>query len=77
MYFMYALPDQMVRSKALARCGLVLLSLWLCIQSVPISVDMTKEKPKEEELEPPESAVSHAGSVRYREIMLKWGLTAK
>uniref|UniRef100_A0A665X279 EF-hand domain-containing protein n=1 Tax=Echeneis naucrates TaxID=173247 RepID=A0A665X279_ECHNA len=46
---------QMVRGKALARCGLVLLSLWLCIQSVPISVDKTKEKPQQEELDPPES----------------------
>uniref|UniRef100_A0A3Q1GDB7 Nucleobindin 2 n=1 Tax=Acanthochromis polyacanthus TaxID=80966 RepID=A0A3Q1GDB7_9TELE len=49
---------QMVRSKALARCGLVLLSLWLCIQSVPISVEKAKEKPKEEDLGPPQSAVS-------------------
>uniref|UniRef100_A0A3B5B4X3 Nucleobindin 2 n=1 Tax=Stegastes partitus TaxID=144197 RepID=A0A3B5B4X3_9TELE len=45
----------MVRSKALARCGLVLLSLWLCIQSVPISVDKAKQNPKEEELGPPQS----------------------
>lgn len=48
----------MVRGRAVAHCGLVLLSLWLCIQSVPISVDKTKEKPKKEELEPPQSAVS-------------------
>lgn len=51
----------MVRGRALARCGLVLLSLWLCIQSVPISVDKTKDKPEEEELGPPESAVSQTG----------------
>uniref|UniRef100_A0A3Q0TAJ9 Nucleobindin 2 n=1 Tax=Amphilophus citrinellus TaxID=61819 RepID=A0A3Q0TAJ9_AMPCI len=67
---MYALPDQMVRSKALARCGLVLLSLWLCIQSVPISVDKTKEKPKEEELEPPESTDTGLHYDRYlREVI--------
>lgn len=53
----------MVRGKALVRCGLVLLSLWLCIQSVPISVDQTKEKPPEEELGPPESAVSHMNNL--------------
>lgn len=55
-YFMY--PNQMVRGKALARCGLVLLSWWLCIQSVPIVVDKSEEKPHEENLEPPQSAVS-------------------
>ncbi|XP_030586465.1 nucleobindin-2 [Archocentrus centrarchus] len=60
----------MVRSKALARCGLVLLSLWLCIQSVPISVDKTKEKPKEEELEPPESTDTGLHYDRYlREVI--------
>uniref|UniRef100_A0A3Q2E7I9 Nucleobindin 2 n=1 Tax=Cyprinodon variegatus TaxID=28743 RepID=A0A3Q2E7I9_CYPVA len=45
----------MVSSKALARCGLVLLSLWLCIHSVPISVEKAKDKPEVEELEPPQS----------------------
>ncbi|XP_006782451.1 nucleobindin-2-like [Neolamprologus brichardi] len=60
----------MVRSKALARCGLVLLSLWLCIQSVPISVDKTKEKAKEEELGPPESADTGLHYDRYlREVI--------
>lgn len=53
----------MKRSKAFARCGLVLLSLWLCIQSVPISVDKTKAEPKVEQLDPPQSAVSHLPSV--------------
>lgn len=57
-YFLFPASGQMVRCKALAHCGLVLLSLWLCIQSVPISVDKTKVKPQEEELGPPESAVS-------------------
>nr|XP_020449181.1 nucleobindin-2 isoform X2 [Monopterus albus] len=38
-----------MRSKVLACCELVLLSLWLCIQSVPISVDKTTEKHQEEE----------------------------
>lgn len=60
----------MVRGKALAHCGLFLLSLWLCIQSVPISVDKTKEKPQEE-LEPPQSAVSQMDSVMYRDIICK------
>ncbi|XP_070762762.1 nucleobindin-2-like [Enoplosus armatus] len=59
----------MVRGKALAHCGLVLLSLWLCIQSVPISVDKTKEKPQEE-LEPPQSAETGLHYDRYlREVI--------
>ncbi|GLD61568.1 nucleobindin-2-like protein [Lates japonicus] len=61
---------RMVRGRALARCGLVLLSLWLCIQSVPISVDKTKEKPEEEELGPPESAETGLHYDRYlREVI--------
>uniref|UniRef100_A0A4W6FX44 Nucleobindin 2 n=1 Tax=Lates calcarifer TaxID=8187 RepID=A0A4W6FX44_LATCA len=60
----------MVRGRALARCGLVLLSLWLCIQSVPISVDKTKDKPEEEELGPPESAETGLHYDRYlREVI--------
>uniref|UniRef100_A0A3P8STX8 Nucleobindin 2 n=1 Tax=Amphiprion percula TaxID=161767 RepID=A0A3P8STX8_AMPPE len=60
----------MVRSKALARCGLVLLSLWLCIQSVPISVEKAKEKPKEEDLGPPQSADTGLHYDRYlREVI--------
>lgn len=43
----------MVRAGAWAHLGLVLLSLCLCVQSVPISVDLPRE-----ELEPPQSAVS-------------------
>ncbi|KAK2842647.1 hypothetical protein Q5P01_012847 [Channa striata] len=61
---------KMTRSKAMAHCGLVLLSLWLCIQSVPISVDMTKEKHQEEELEPPQSAETGLHYDRYlREVI--------
>ncbi|XP_038561021.1 nucleobindin-2-like [Micropterus salmoides] len=60
----------MVRGRAVAHCGLVLLSLWLCIQSVPISVDKTKEKPKKEELEPPQSAETGLHYDRYlREVI--------
>uniref|UniRef100_A0A3Q1B8K2 EF-hand domain-containing protein n=1 Tax=Amphiprion ocellaris TaxID=80972 RepID=A0A3Q1B8K2_AMPOC len=60
----------MVRRKALARCGLVLLSLWLCIQSVPISVEKAKEKPKEEDLGPPQSADTGLHYDRYlREVI--------
>ncbi|KAM9352475.1 nucleobindin-2-like [Symphorus nematophorus] len=59
----------MVRGRALAHCGLVLLSLWLCIQSVPISVDKTTEKPKEDQ-GPPESADSGLHYDRYlREVI--------
>lgn len=47
------LPEQMVRAGAWAHLGLVLLSLCLCVQSVPISVDLPRE-----ELEPPQGAVS-------------------
>ncbi|XP_044213145.1 nucleobindin-2-like [Thunnus albacares] len=60
----------MLKSKALARCGLVLLSLWLCIQSVPINVDKTKEKPEEEELAAPQSADTGLHYDRYlREVI--------
>ncbi|XP_051238191.1 nucleobindin-2 [Dicentrarchus labrax] len=59
----------MVRGKTLAHCGLVLLSLWVCIQSVPISVDKTKEKPQEE-LQPPQSADTGLHYDRYlREVI--------
>lgn len=63
----------MVKGKAMAHCGLILLSLWLCIQSVPISVDKTKEKPQQQELDPPQSAVSHMDSVMYRDTSCKSG----
>lgn len=54
----------------MARCGLVLLSLWLCIQSVPISVEKAKEKPKEEDLGPPQSADTGLHYDRYlREVI--------
>ncbi|XP_042351962.1 nucleobindin-2b [Plectropomus leopardus] len=60
----------MVRSKALVHCGLVLLSLWLCIQSVPISVDKTKAKPEEEDLGAPQSAETGLHYDRYlREVI--------
>ncbi|XP_015239972.1 PREDICTED: nucleobindin-2 [Cyprinodon variegatus] len=60
----------MVSSKALARCGLVLLSLWLCIHSVPISVEKAKDKPEVEELEPPQSADTGLHYDRYlREVI--------
>uniref|UniRef100_UPI0037E80F4C nucleobindin-2-like n=1 Tax=Semicossyphus pulcher TaxID=241346 RepID=UPI0037E80F4C len=60
----------MVRGNALAHCGLILLSLWLCIQSVPISVDKTKENPQKEELGPPESAETGLHYDRYlREVI--------
>lgn len=58
----------MVGGKATVLCGLGLLSLWLCTQSVPISVDKSKEKPKVEELEPPQSAVSPVDRVIHRDI---------
>lgn len=60
----------MVKSKALARRGLVLLSLWLCIHSVPISVEKAKDKPEVEELEPPQSADTGLHYDRYlREVI--------
>uniref|UniRef100_UPI003AAD0650 nucleobindin-2b isoform X1 n=2 Tax=Centroberyx gerrardi TaxID=166262 RepID=UPI003AAD0650 len=45
----------MWRGKASGRCVLVLLSLWLCVQSVPISVDKTKVVVPDEKLETPQS----------------------
>ncbi|XP_040019322.1 nucleobindin-2 [Gasterosteus aculeatus] len=60
----------MVVRRAMAPCGLVLLSLWLCIQSVPISMDKTKEEPLKEELEPPQSAETGLHYDRYlREVI--------
>ncbi|MEQ2182011.1 hypothetical protein GOODEAATRI_017683 [Goodea atripinnis] len=46
--------------------GGALPCLWLCIHSVPISVEKAKDKPEVEELEPPQSAVSqqHLGKCR-------------
>lgn len=57
-----------MRGKALVHCGLVLLSLWLCIQSVPIGVDQNQEKPPEEQLESPQSAVSQADAADMRYV---------
>uniref|UniRef100_A0A3P9NCU5 Nucleobindin 2 n=1 Tax=Poecilia reticulata TaxID=8081 RepID=A0A3P9NCU5_POERE len=55
---------------SLARCGLVLLSLWLCIHSVPISVEKAKDKPEVEQLEPPQSADTGLHYDRYlREVI--------
>lgn len=60
----------MQRGKALVQCGLVLLSLWLCIQSVPISVDKSSDKPETEELDPPQSAETGLHYDRYlREVI--------
>ncbi|KAI3371078.1 hypothetical protein L3Q82_023714 [Scortum barcoo] len=60
----------MVRGKAVARVALVVLSLWLCVQSVPISVDKTKEKPQQQELDPPQSAETGLHYDRYlREVI--------
>ncbi|XP_014864850.1 PREDICTED: nucleobindin-2 [Poecilia mexicana] len=60
----------MVRRRALAHCGLVLLSWWLCIHSVPISVEKAKDKPEVEQLEPPESADTGLHYDRYlREVI--------
>ncbi|XP_061750488.1 nucleobindin-2-like [Nerophis ophidion] len=60
----------MVGGKALTHCALVLLSLWLCIHSVPISVDKSKEKPQQEDLKAPESADTGLHYDRYlREVI--------
>ncbi|XP_037306362.2 nucleobindin-2-like [Pungitius pungitius] len=60
----------MVVRRVMAPCGLVLLSLWLCVQSVPISKDKTKEQPLKEEMEPPRSAETGLHYDRYlREVI--------
>ncbi|KAG7523018.1 nucleobindin-2 [Solea senegalensis] len=61
---------QMVWGKALAQCGLVLLSLWLCIQSVPIT-NRTKEKLDEEE-EPSQNAGIRLHYQRYLQEVLEY-----
>lgn len=60
----------MMKGKALAHGGLVLLSLWLCIHSVPIAKDKNQEKPPVEHLEPPQSADTGLHYDRYlREVI--------
>lgn len=54
----------MVNVETLACCGLLLLSLGLCVHSVPITADRTKENVPDETLEPPQSAVSQPQTVR-------------
>ncbi|XP_061532783.1 nucleobindin-2-like [Phycodurus eques] len=62
----------MVRGKALAHCALLLLSLWLCMNSLPISVDQSKENTtsKQEELDAPQSSSTGLHYDRYlREVI--------
>ncbi|KAM6973354.1 nucleobindin-2b [Aplochiton taeniatus] len=60
----------MWRGRVLVHCGLVILSLWLCIQAVPIAVDNTKVNPPEEKLEPPPSTDTGLHYDRYlREVI--------
>ncbi|XP_051916522.1 nucleobindin-2-like isoform X1 [Hippocampus zosterae] len=62
----------MVRGKALDNCVLVLLSLWLCIHSLPIDVNKSKENttPKEDELNAPQSVDTGLHYDRYlREVI--------
>ncbi|XP_037109191.1 nucleobindin-2-like [Syngnathus acus] len=62
----------MVLGKTLASCVLVLLSLWLCIHSLPIVVDQSKENitSKEGELDPPQSVNTGLHYDRYlREVI--------
>ncbi|XP_077373243.1 nucleobindin-2-like [Festucalex cinctus] len=62
----------MVRGKALSNCVLVLLSLWLCIYSLPIGVDQSSENtsPKEDELNAPQTADTGLHYDRYlREVI--------
>ncbi|KAF7654881.1 hypothetical protein LDENG_00063640 [Lucifuga dentata] len=60
----------MMKGKGFAHSGLVLLSLWLCIQSVPISVEKTQESPPVENLDPPVQADSGLHYDRYlREVI--------
>uniref|UniRef100_A0A8C7XN95 Nucleobindin 2 n=1 Tax=Oryzias sinensis TaxID=183150 RepID=A0A8C7XN95_9TELE len=60
----------MVMGKGLASGGLVLLGLWLCVHSVPISVEKSTGKPEVEELEPPRSTDTGLHYDRYlREVI--------
>ncbi|XP_068170060.1 nucleobindin-2-like [Antennarius striatus] len=61
----------MVRHKALAHCGLVLFSLGLCVQTVPISVDKTKDKPPED-LDSPQTAYSGLHYDRYLSEVIQY-----
>ena len=47
--------------KVFCHRALLILSLWLSVQAVPIAVDKTKVNPPEEKLEAPQSAVSGGG----------------
>uniref|UniRef100_A0A8C8DM81 Nucleobindin 2 n=1 Tax=Oryzias sinensis TaxID=183150 RepID=A0A8C8DM81_9TELE len=66
----YVSVFQMVMGKGLASGGLVLLGLWLCVHSVPISVEKSTGKPEVEELEPPRSTDTGLHYDRYlREVI--------
>ncbi|XP_034031717.1 nucleobindin-2-like [Thalassophryne amazonica] len=59
----------MLMGKDLVDCGLVLLTLWLCIQSVPIAVDKSAVKPTED-LDAPGSVDTGLHYDRYlREVI--------
>uniref|UniRef100_A0A3P9K1E6 Nucleobindin 2 n=1 Tax=Oryzias latipes TaxID=8090 RepID=A0A3P9K1E6_ORYLA len=66
----YVSVFQMVMGKGLASGGLCLVGLWLCVHSVPISVEKTTGKPEVEELEPPRSTDTGLHYDRYlREVI--------
>ncbi|XP_061578385.1 nucleobindin-2-like isoform X1 [Cololabis saira] len=58
------------KTAAAARCGLVLLSLWLCSGSVPINVDKSPDPPEPEDQDAPRSADTGLHYDRYlREVI--------
>uniref|UniRef100_A0A1A8G770 Nucleobindin 2b n=1 Tax=Nothobranchius korthausae TaxID=1143690 RepID=A0A1A8G770_9TELE len=60
----------MARRTALAHCGLVLLGLWLCVHSVPISVEKAQGEPQVDKLDPPASTDTGLHYDRYlREVI--------
>ncbi|CAB1323547.1 unnamed protein product [Coregonus sp. 'balchen'] len=42
-------------SKAFCLCAVLILSLWFCVEAVPIAVDKTKVETPEQKLEAPQS----------------------
>uniref|UniRef100_A0A8C8IS77 EF-hand domain-containing protein n=1 Tax=Oncorhynchus tshawytscha TaxID=74940 RepID=A0A8C8IS77_ONCTS len=60
----------MLWSKAFCRCPVLVLSLWFCVEAVPIAVDKTKVETPEQELEAPQSVDTGLHYDRYlREVI--------
>ncbi|CAB1331648.1 unnamed protein product [Coregonus sp. 'balchen'] len=69
----------MLWSKAFCRYAVLPLSLWFCVEAVPIAVDKTKVETPEEKLEAPQSVVSgvYDTGLHYDRYLREQGKLAK